>query len=262
MVKKLNIKEKKAVNVYFIGDIHVGSNTCDKKSLQKTINIIKNDKQARVILMGDHGEYITPSDTRRYDKDCVDKKLDTFEKQTNYILNSFLPIRDKIYGVLRGNHEAAFAKYHKEEYEEVKVRDESEFLANEFKTNYLEDMGIITLTVGRKKYNILTTHGSRGGTKLAGQIKVLEEIMNMFEISPDVITMGHVHSLQTIVNPKLTFNFKTKVKHLGLTGTYFRTYIKNNINYASSNLYSPVPIGCIMYSFDTKGNIKDNKIIF
>lgn len=262
MVTKINIKEKDKVNIYFIGDIHAGSVTCQKNELRKTINLIKKDPRARVVLMGDYGEYITETDTRRYDLNCVDPKLDTPHKQTDYIYKLLNPIKDKIYGVLRGNHEATFAKYNKEEYEDTDFLDEADFLACGLDVRYLGDLGIIELKINKQIYNIVVTHGIGCSTKLSGQLAALNKIIDNFDTVPDLVAMGHVHSLQTIVNPKLNFNFETKIKHLALTGSYFKTYIEGNINYASSNLYGTLPIGCVMYSFDNKGNIKDNKIIF
>lgn len=262
MVRKINVKEKNNIKLYLIGDIHAGSVTCQKQALKQTIKLIKKDKNARVILMGDYGEYITEEDTRRYDATCVDKKLDTPDKQTNFISTLFYPIRNKIYGVLRGNHEATYAKYNKEEYIESVFNDEAEFLALNLNTEYLGELAVVDLKIGKQKYNVVVTHGCGSSSKLSGQLLALNRLIENFETVPDVVAMGHVHSLQTIINPKLSLGLKTKIKHLALTGSYFKTYIEGNINYASSNLYGPLPIGCVMYEFDTEGNIKDNKIIY
>jgi hypothetical protein len=262
MVNKIEIKEKNNINLYFLGDWHIGAKSCDEVALLKTLRIINRDRKARVILMGDLGEYIFQDDTRRYDVSNVNKTYSNFEEQTKTILKYLKPIKHKIYGMLRGNHEATFSKYHPEIYEEEKYRDESEYLCQQLKINYLEDLGIVTLKIKNHTYNIVVAHGIGGGTTLSGQINSLRKIVDGFEIVPDVVAMGHVHTLQTIINPKLTFNFKTKIKHLALTGSYYRTYIEKNMNYASSNLYNPLPVGCVMYNLTDKGEIKDNKLIF
>jgi len=259
MVKKLKHKETKNVNIYFVGDMHIGSKTFATKSFLKLIDIIKNDKNAKVILMGDHGDFIEKNDTRRYDPNNISKKYSDSTKQYNAIVEFLKPIKHKIIGVLRGNHEATHAKYNGDQV--LNGRDLSEQLANEFKTNYLDDMAIIELTVKRKKYNIVVAHSAGSATSLTAQINNLFSIINGFDCTPEVMCMGHTHALQTILNPKLNFNFNTNVKHVALTGSFYKTYMKDNINYASSNMYSPLPIGCVMYSFNGKGDIVDNKII-
>ncbi len=260
MVKLIKVKEKKDINLYLIGDMHCGAKTFAKKEFEGLINDIRKNKKARVIMMGDMGDYIEKDDTRRYDKSSVDKKLNTAEKQTAYVISQLSKIQRKVYGILRGNHESAYAKYHRDLYNS-KYRDEAEIMSKTLDVPYLEDLGIIKLKIGKHKYNIVVAHGVGASTKLAGQVNALANIINSFEVVPDIAAMGHVHTLQTIINPKMNFNFKTNIKHLALTGNFYRTYVQGNINYASSNLYNPLPIGCVMYELDKKGNIKDNKII-
>jgi len=260
MVVKIKHKESKDIEIYFIGDMHLGSKTFAKKEFETLLKKIKRQKNARIVLMGDYGDFIESDDTRRYDSANVDDKWSNAPKQYNAILKYFKPLKKKIIGVLRGNHEAVYAKFHKDMFSDD-IRDYAELLAYDLEVPYLEDMGIIELKVGGSTYNIVVAHGVGNSTKLAGQINALNNIINSFEIVPHVVCMGHVHALQTIVNPKMNFNFETKIKHLGLTGNFYRTYIEGNINYASSNLYNPLPIGCITYSFDKKGNIKDDKVI-
>lgn len=262
MVKKVNYKFNDKIHLYLIGDAHIGSKTHDNKAFKKTIEMVKADPKAKVVLMGDMGEYIFPDDTRRYNPETAVKGLDTAEKTTNYIINLLTPIKNKIIGVLQGNHESAYAKYHLEEYQDEPFRNEAEYMAQQLKADFLEDMGIVNLKVGRRKYTLALAHGVNTSSKVSAQVTKLQNLISNFDMAPDLMAMGHVHSLQTIVNPKLDFNFNTKIKHLALTGNYYKTYIEGNINYASSQLFAPLPIGCVMYEFDKEGNIKDNKIIF
>jgi len=260
MVRTIKHKENRDIKIYFIGDMHLGSRTFAKEEFETLMNKIKKEKNSRIIMMGDHGDFIESDDTRRYDPANIDKKWNNSVKQYNAIKKYLEPHKHKIIGVLRGNHEGGFAKYHKELFSE-EIRDHSELLSHDLKVEFLEDMGIIDLTVGKYKFNIVVAHGAGSSTNLAGQIRSLNNIINNFEVVPDVVCMGHVHALQTIVNPKMDFKFKTKIKHLGLTGNFYKTYIEGNINYASSSLFNPLPIGCIAYIFKQDGTITDEKII-
>lgn len=262
MVKAIKWKENNDIKIYFIGDMHIGSRTFAKKEFGLLIKKINREKNARIILMGDHIEAIESDDTRRYDPNCVDKKLDTADKQNDTVLKYFKPLRKKIIGVLAGNHETVFSKHHKDQFNK-KARNHAERLANKLKVNFLEDLGVINLTVGKKQnFNIVVAHGVGTGGTIAGQMRALKNIINSFNIVPNIAVLGHFHSLQTIVNPKMDFGFKTKINHLGISGSFYKTYIEGNMNYASSSLYNPLPIGCIMYELRKDGSIKDNKLIF
>ncbi len=260
MVKNITIREKGPVNLYFVGDLHAGAKTFAKKEFEQTIKMIRADPKGRLIGMGDYGDFIESDDTRRYDPANIDKHLNNYFKQSDYIKDRLQSIKPKIYGLLTGNHERAYAKYHKELFE--KYRCPAERISRKLRVKFLEDLGIIELTIKKYKYYIVVAHGVGSSAKLAGQVNALNNILNSFNITPDIAAMGHVHSLQTIVNPKMNFKFDVNIKHLALTGNYYRTYIDGNINYASSCLYNPLPVGCVMYSLDAQGNIKDNKIIF
>jgi UDP-2,3-diacylglucosamine pyrophosphatase LpxH len=261
MVVHKTYKFKNDINLYFIGDIHIGTNTCDKRSFEETIKIVKKDKKAKVVFQGDHLDLVTPDDTRRYDPFVADKKLDTAEKQYQYFVKTIRPIKDKILGLLSGNHEYAYAKYHSDEFDENN-RDHSERAANELGVPYLNDMASLEIKIRGKKYSIVAAHGQGCGATFAAHANKILNIISIYETTPDIVTMGHVHNLQTIVNPKLDFKLNMKVKYIGLTGTYYQTYIKDNMNYASKSLYKPSVIGCIMFELGRDGIIKDHKLIF
>ncbi len=261
MVKRVKYNSKNPINLYLVGDMHIGSKTHDKKAFKETISIIKKDNKARVVLMGDMGEYIFKDDTRRYNPETVVKGLNTARKTSDHILSILNPIKKKIIGVLSGNHESAYTKYHLEEYTNTRYRNEGEYIAKKLGTTYLHDMSIMELKIKKYKYDLVLTHGVNTGPKISSQITKLQGLISNFDVTPDLMAMGHCHSLQCIISPKLDFNFNTKIKHLALTGNYYRTYIEGNMNYASTQLYAPLPVGCVMYEFDGKGTIKDNKII-
>ena len=55
-------------NLYQIGDLHIGTQFHHAKGLKKTIETIKRDKKAKVVIVGDLCESITVDDPR-YDSD-------------------------------------------------------------------------------------------------------------------------------------------------------------------------------------------------
>lgn len=88
------------LRVYAIGDVHVGSEQFDEKSIKKTIRYIKEDPFACVCLCGDLGDFgLKNSKTNVYQETMPPRK------QLEYIYELFLPIVDKIVACVPGNHE-------------------------------------------------------------------------------------------------------------------------------------------------------------
>ena len=98
-------REQSVLNVYAFGDIHVGSEEFNEKSVLKKIDIIKNDPYGVLCLCGDLGDYgLKNSKTNVYKATMQPKE------QKNYIFELFKPIKDKITAVVPGNHEERLTK--------------------------------------------------------------------------------------------------------------------------------------------------------
>lgn len=88
------------LNVYAIGDVHVGSEQFDEQAIKKKIKIIKEDPYGVVSLCGDLGDYgLKNSKTNVYQATMQPSQ------QKEYILELFRPIVDKIVACTAGNHE-------------------------------------------------------------------------------------------------------------------------------------------------------------
>ena len=104
IVKKMP-REQNLLNVYAIGDVHVGSENFDEKSIRKKIDIIKNDPYGLVCICGDLGDYgLRNSKTNVYHATMQPKE------QQRYIYELFEPIKDKIAAAVPGNHEERITK--------------------------------------------------------------------------------------------------------------------------------------------------------
>ena len=88
------------LNVYAIGDVHVGSPQFDERAIKKKIRIILADPNGVVCLCGDLGDYgLKNSKTNVYQA-----TMSPMEQQ-EYIYQLFLPIADRITACVPGNHE-------------------------------------------------------------------------------------------------------------------------------------------------------------
>jgi UDP-2,3-diacylglucosamine pyrophosphatase LpxH len=103
-MKIFNINTAKDLDLYMIGDIHIGTTLAHIDGFGQALRDVRKNKRARVILMGDLIEAIEVTD-KRFDIDTVDKNMLRPEQQAKWIAEAMRPIVNKIYVVLQGNHE-------------------------------------------------------------------------------------------------------------------------------------------------------------
>jgi predicted phosphodiesterase len=252
MVKSLELKSKDKVNLYAIGDFHIGNIGFEEEKVKRIVEIIRKDKYAKVILMGDYGEFINPKD-KRFDMDSLSPKYNTIEKQYVGIRNLLTPIKNKIIGLLMGNHDYTIKS--------SMGMDIPRLLSNDLGVTYLGNVGIINYTVGKKPFTLLSLHGGGMATTIGGQVNKIKKYSENLERKPDICLIGHYHRIDVIMDPKLGNDFSTKLKYLAITGSFFNTYKSLEDNYANRQFYSPLPVGCVMFELNSNGDIKDNKII-
>lgn len=88
------------LNVYALGDVHVGSPQFNEDAVRAKIDIIRNDPQGVVCLCGDLGDFgLKNSKTNVYQATMQPKD------QIDYIYELFKPIAGQIIAAVPGNHE-------------------------------------------------------------------------------------------------------------------------------------------------------------
>lgn len=89
------------VNVYPIGDLHIGSGNLDMGALDRWVKMVEGDPNAKVVIVGDMIDNgLKTSRTNSYEA-----TMQPFE-QKQFLLKLLEPIKDKILGAVQGNHEA------------------------------------------------------------------------------------------------------------------------------------------------------------
>lgn len=252
MVKRVNVnKSGKSLNVWALGDFHIGNSCFNEAGLKKIIGMIKRDKNAIAFLMGDYAECINWSD-KRFDLNNIDEINNTVEKQYLKVKLLLEPIKDKIKGMLMGNHENTIYK--------VSGINLVRLLCSDLGIPYLGDVGLAKVKVVNHEYKVLLFHGSGSSGTIGGQVNKLVRYASNMEEHPDMTFVGHFHRLDSLAQTKLDTNFKRKTKYMGLTGGFLDAYSGDD-NYVTKSFMHPATIGCLMYELDDKGNIKDNKVI-
>ena len=94
-----------SLRVYAMGDVHVGSAQFDEKSVQRKIEIVRNDPYGVLCLCGDLGDYgLKNSKTNVYQATMQPRD------QQEFIYKLFKPVADKIVAAVPGNHEERITK--------------------------------------------------------------------------------------------------------------------------------------------------------
>jgi hypothetical protein len=249
-------KRPDVFRIYPIGDIHKGSPHCDENKIEEQIALISQDKNARIIGMGDYTDCILAND-KRFDIEgfapwC--KRDNIVESQREAIVKLFTPVKDKILCLLTGNHEETIHTYYQDDITRnickdlgVRYGGYSAYIVPNFVRSYKAD-GASNCS---KQYTIHAWHGA-GASQSDGAVMMrLMSLVN--EIQADIYLMGHLHKIVSHT-PERLFLFRGKVKSRPLiatcTGSWVKTYTQSvsSINYAEKKGYKPSRIGCPVIS--------------
>jgi predicted phosphodiesterase len=190
-MKPLAYKEKAGITLIPVSCIHypVG----EEELLSKLVKRVKNDKSARVILMGDALDQ--DRTTRRKhrksyvaDQNSVYSHDDRHNRADVVALAGILePIRDKVYGVLQGNHY----------YEYATGVTSDQYLCELLDVPYCGPVGVFRVTFdmnGSTKHMTIWSHhsgGSPGGRTIGGSVNALLRQESSWDA--DVYLLGHDH---------------------------------------------------------------------
>lgn len=213
---ELELKQKRKATIYFIGDIHYGSPVFREDLFTECIETIKKTNNSYVILMGD----LLEVGTRNSVGDGVYTQTCNTDEQYDWIIQQFLPIKNKIIGCHTGNHEARVYKQD--------GFDLTKNLCRELDTPYLDSHTLHTFKIkDNYDFTILTMHGASGGRLIQSKMKSLMDFQNIYDA--DCYVMAHTHHCLTWDNPYYTRDRK-KRRYFLLSGSfmdYIGSYAQN-----------------------------------
>lgn len=191
-------KTMKYVNIYTLSDVHIGAKECNEKALMKWVETVKNDKYGLCVLAGD----MLNAGLRNSKTNVYEEVLMPFEQKERFH-ELLSPVKDKIIGMISGNHESRFVK-------EVGINPLYDVCCRwGIEDRYRERACFIDISVGCKKanrkqanYGVLVTHGSS---------KAKHEKFTRTIDGVDLFISGHTHENSNQVHGKLVFDRKNKV---------------------------------------------------
>lgn len=232
---EINKPELKKINLYAVGDLHIGDLNCDYDRIKETIEEIAEDPNALVIGMGD---WLNVATKHSVGKAVFDQEYDTTE-QMKIARRLFTPIKDKLIGILEGNHEFRLSK------EGINITD---LLADNLDTRFLGYSTALNIKVQDANYIVYATHGHGGGATKGGVVNKLNKLSNV--VVADVYLRGHSHQLLHFKEPIRLISPETnaiiqKERWYVDTGSF----LSYDGSYAEKANYTPANLGCPIVTF-------------
>ena len=232
-----NPESTEPIEVWPMADLHVGDPGFCESKLKFDLKRVSENPRAYIILLGD----LINNATKGSVSNVYDELMSPTD-QGYYVTSLLEPVREKIVGIVSGNHERRSRK-------EVDL-DPDEIIADKLKVPYFGDEALVKFTFGNWaragqpiSYLFYGTHGSGGGRRVGGKANRLEDL---FGIVPgcDVYLRAHTHQPLHVPQACYLPNSGKQVAHLHeyhlvSTGSYL-----NRAGYAVTHEYKPLPMGC------------------
>lgn len=172
--------------IYPVSDTHVGDILFHHVEFQRFIEFILEKPNRFIVLNGDLINNNLANSVGSVYEDIISPN-----DQIKEIVRMLLPVRERIWVMVGGNHEQRTKK-------EVSM-DVTEHMAEKLGVPYSEDEAFLKVRIGKnpvnsKKlvYSIYMTHGNGGGKKPGGKLNNLEDLSK--NILADIYIAGHGHT--------------------------------------------------------------------
>lgn len=173
-----------------LGDMHIGDPAFDSKKFIKLRDWILENPNVYVILVGDLLNCAIKSS-----KSEIYNELMNPQQAKKYALELLLPIKERIIGMVAGNHEYRI-------YRESGT-DISEDIADRLDVPYDMDGLLLNmkfdpypeLRKGKINYTAYVSHGFGGGCTKGAKINAVSKLSNI--VLADIYVTGHVHFMTT-----------------------------------------------------------------
>ena len=248
------------VNLYPIGDVHMGSICCDETRLRRVVKAVERDENGYWVMMGDALEAINIDD-KRWNEDTValwidrEERKDIVRAQSNRFLHIISPIIPKCAAWMEGNHERTIlSKYKRDIYGEM-ARIVSEECGREVGIGYTGWLRLQCERGGKRnrdKRGFIGSfhHGFSGARRPGGKANVMETWLDKHEC--DFAIMGHCHTMDITWSATeyldQTGRVRTRPKVGFYSSTFYDKTLAPGLSYADWKAYPPMPMGCTYLS--------------
>lgn len=242
--------------LWFIGDVHAGSQACDESKFLQTLEQIKLDRNARVFLVGDLAEYI-PRGEWRWREEMVAEWVDRSDvaaSECDWLVDQLKPIQPKILGAIQGNHELALEdawnqNVHRRLCDELKIRDLGYTALVRLLFAWRRGRARNGRNTGGNIDGLVVYlhHGFGGGATDGADINRFSPMQRDYDA--DMYISGHTHrrfaskSLRHFLNANGRLDAKGVL--VGRSGTFLRTVMQDRKNYSERGGMRPLQTGAL-----------------
>jgi len=236
------------VNLWFIGDQHLGSVACEESKLDQDIARILRSHKPHIFMMGDWLQAICHRD-KRFDPADVHGRYwghlgDIFRWQLKDVKQRVAKLQEHTIGAHMGNHEFACSKY-------FQYDPHAELLETFPKIRDLKNSALTEIRVCHKR-KLLYTFVVFSCHKM-GNIRTMTPFMNRTKhFKADIKVGAHNHQLEIKEVPTLEQregkpggDTKANRQVYAFSGSYLRTYASGQVGYGDWAGYEPVALGCL-----------------
>ena len=240
-----------------LGDIHLGSDNCDKRAMVRVVDEIRRNPDARWIGIGDYVEWITPKD-KRWHAGGIDEQIinlanldrigDAYVDAVSTILH---PIMDKCWGMGKGNHEGTFEREHHTNLTQRILQQAG--ASGDLYTGWacITRVCFEDDNAHRSSVRVFHSHGWQAGRMAGAKVNQLDHLMGWID-GCRIYLQGHSHDrvvkTKTMLSTNPSFTKLTATDCYGAhCGSYLRTYQQNATGYGEEKGYPPVPIGPVRF---------------
>lgn len=205
--KEFNLSNRKKLQIYSLGDLHVGSPHFNEDFLKYWVENFKGSKSEKIIyLQGD----LVDLAVKRLGNSSYEQQLSVNE-QIDTILDYLKPLKKYIVGSVSGNHEARTRK----EFD----LDVSKLIAKELDCEYGVSL-YHKFKINGVDYKVHAQHGNKTSNQLH---LMLGQVMRQTQhIDANLFLYGHCHQCESLSLPNITLDGYSR-RYIVLTG-HFLTY--------------------------------------
>jgi len=232
----INYNRPDKFTLYPLGDIHLGVVHCNEDLLGKEVSKIKADKNAHWLGMGDYGDFIVPSDFKRWDGAILAPWMRKHEDnigatQTDKIDEILSPIWNKCIGLIEGNHEDSIRRFHH-------YNPMEELLKRANKKHYVPYAGVScfvrlsfkrTNTTESHDFIIHARHGE-GAARTSGARALAVLRLSQSMVNAHITLMGHLHGQESPDIPQRLMLKGGRIKSFEtiatMTGAWLKGYMQ------------------------------------
>jgi len=221
------VTDKNKIFLWMMGDMHLGHIDFQERVFKHYLHWVLKDDNRYILGMGDYLEAVIPTAMPQ----AMWEQIMTPEEQINKLLQLLEPVKDRIIGLLTGNHELRI-------YFKTNI-DPTKLLCEHLGCMYLGHGGYLAVKVNDINYRIALFHGYGSAESRSYHLKKVIERAGVDDA--DIVAIGHCHQLHHEVWPRwriINGRVTKKLIHGVRTGGFLRYP-----DYAKRLLYPPSIVG-------------------